>query len=246
MSDHPVSAPARSLTPEEFDQQVKAAHRVEQRIKTGLRAGVEALWEVAAGLYEFDEMAGWSALGYESLAHWLADPEVSMRKRTFYRLTGAYRETVVLREIPYEAVKHVDVSKLDVVLPAVKAGRKPMDEALSDAQEMGYRDLRQEYQGEPEPEPEPPAVPALAQPGAEEAQDSRRRENDPPPEHVDAEPAHNANTVGSGQVLLTVAEAADLLDGAREALRRDRRDRLILYVKKVEAALTAALDGGGP
>jgi hypothetical protein len=146
---------ARDLSPEEQQARAEHAHELDQKIKAGLRAGREALWEVAVSLHEFDEENGWSALGYEKLGDWLADPEVQMQRTTFYRLTGAYRELVVIRKVDFEEVKQLEVSKVDIVLPAVRQGRVALDEALEDTKSMGARDLRDAYLSRPAPQVNP-------------------------------------------------------------------------------------------
>src|SRR3954452_25041876 len=65
----------------------------------------------------------------------------------------AYRETVVRRGIPMSTVETIDFSKVDVVSPRVKSGEVSSEEALSDAQELGWRDLREKYSKRPAPIP---------------------------------------------------------------------------------------------
>jgi hypothetical protein len=60
-------------------------------------------------------------------------------------MTQAYRETVVRRQIPMSAVESVDYSKVSVVLGKVRQGKVDVQEALDDARELGWRDLREKY-----------------------------------------------------------------------------------------------------
>lgn len=232
---------ARELTAEEAEERVKHCFDLHTSVIAGLRAGRVALWDTAAALHEFDEERGWSALGgYDTLGDWLADPEIGMTKSTYYRLVGSYRELVINRQLSQEAVKDLDVSKVALVLPAIKAGTVTADEGLSDAQEMGWRDLREHYSKRPDGgssagagTPGAEATSALgAQDGGGEDDDDEvfvpppvndGTDNEPvlaseavAPTEVDVidEPAQKSDPPTSGQVRIEVAAACVLCDKA--------------------------------
>jgi hypothetical protein len=102
-------------------------------------------------LYEFDEQSGWSALGYESVRHYCADPGIEISRATYHRMKRAYEQTVVLRQVDFNRVKQIDYTKVELLLPKVATGKKKIDDALDDAEGMGWRDLREEYWG-PKPD----------------------------------------------------------------------------------------------
>lgn len=143
------------LSPDEAEERGRRAYELDQEVKAGIQEGREALWRVARALYEFSEMSGWTALGHDTLGEWLADPEVSMTRTTFHRMVGVWRELVVLRKLPESEVLELEASKVDIVLPAVKAGRVTLKKALKDVRALGARDLREEYLSRPEPRPAP-------------------------------------------------------------------------------------------
>lgn len=145
---------ARELTGDEEEARAAQCYELDQRVKAGLRAGREALWDVAAALYAFDELSGWVALGYERIGDWLADPEVTMTRAQFYRLTGMYQELAVLRSVPEKKLKELDSSKVAIVMPGIKSGRVKLDDALDDVQALGARDLRDKYIGRKDPKDE--------------------------------------------------------------------------------------------
>jgi hypothetical protein len=152
MSDvTPQAAPAVALTDEETEERARACWELDQAIKAGMRAGREALWEVARNLHAFDEAHGWTAIGYDRLGDWLADPDVSLTRSTYYRLTATWRELVVLRRVDETRLLALDASKVDVVLPSVKAGKTSLDDALEDVQSLGMKDLRARYYKRPDP-----------------------------------------------------------------------------------------------
>jgi hypothetical protein len=202
---HPTAPAPRELTDEEAEERAQRCYGLEQSIKAGLRAGREALWEVARSLHEFDEESGWSALGYEKLGDWLADPEVSMTRRTYYRLIGTHRE-LAARKVKPELLPALDVSKVDIVLPAVKAGRVALDDALEDVKELGARDLRDKYLKRPDPAESVPDPGDGANVGTDEDEPypAPMNDGDDTPQWAGdaqpSEPAHNEDTSPSGQV----------------------------------------------
>jgi hypothetical protein len=154
------------LTQQEAEKRAEVAFQLNERVKDGLAAGREALWQVAEALYEFNEEAVWTALGYETLADWLADPDIGMTKSTYYRLTRMWRQLVIHRKITPAQIKLLEPSKVDIVLGAVEQGRVSVNKALADAKDMGARDLREVYMRPTTPEPGPEEADAQA---AEEA-----------------------------------------------------------------------------
>jgi hypothetical protein len=146
--------------------------QLDQLVKTGLKAGRAAMWATAEALYHFDEESAWTVLGYRSRAEWLADPEVAMTERSYQRLVRVWREAVVRREIDPSSLARLDVSKVEIVLPAVERGWSQLAEALADAEALGWRGLRRKY-GRPserssvtpkESDPAPPGSSPRAQP----------------------------------------------------------------------------------
>jgi hypothetical protein len=142
------------LSPAEAEERGRRAYELDQQVKQGIREGREALWRTAQALYDFSEMSGWSALGHDTLAEWLADPEVSMTRSTYHRMVSVWRELVVLRKLPESEVHELEASKVDIVLPAVKAGRVTLKKALKDVRALGARDLRDEYLKRPDVPPD--------------------------------------------------------------------------------------------
>jgi hypothetical protein len=206
VTDQIAPPPARELTDEEAKERAEECYKLDQRIKDAFRAGREALWDAAAALREFDEKSGWTALGYETLGDWLADPEVGMTRRTYQRLIITHRE-LTRRNVPKELMAKLDVSKVDIVLPSIKAGTVKLSKALDDAQAMGARDLRETYYKRPDPaqkddeEDEPANV--GTQPGEDEYPAPANDGNDTPQwagDGDDEEPAHNESPAPSGQV----------------------------------------------
>jgi hypothetical protein len=147
MADHPVPASPVELTEEEMAERAQTMYALDQQIRAGLNKGRVGLWEAAKALYEFDEQSGWSALGYESVRHYCADPGIEISRTTYKRMKRAYERTVVLRQVDFDRVKQIDYSKVDIVLGKVETGEKKIGDALDDAEALGQRDLRDEYWG---------------------------------------------------------------------------------------------------
>lgn len=136
---------SKELTPAEFQARVDDAHRIQEEFIKAMGRGREAMWDLSKWAYEFKEAQGWTALGYEKLVDWLAQPEISVTRATFYRLHQTYYDMVVKREIPEATMRQVDQSKVAVVLPQIKAGNVSVEDALSDAEVLGMQDLRDKY-----------------------------------------------------------------------------------------------------
>lgn len=177
MTDQLTAGRARDLTPEEADERMKRLTGLERQIHAGLRAGRATMWAVAQSLYEWDEEAGWSALGYESIGDWLSQPEIGMSRKTYYRSVQMWREFVVVRRLDPEKLLALDIGKVEVVLPALKAGRVDLDDALSDAEALGRADLRDKYYGPDQHAREPGDPPA----------DHSQRNGHPDPEPVECD-----------------------------------------------------------
>jgi len=143
MNTEMVVPEARQLTPEEYAEWTEQAFQDEQAIKAGLRNARAGLWQAAEALYRFSETSGWAALGHESLGDWLADPEITMSRSTYFRMVEAHRELVVLRHSPN--VGTLDLTKVGIALPALKRGAVTLEEVLSDVESLGARDLREKY-----------------------------------------------------------------------------------------------------
>lgn len=121
------------------------AHEVQEQIKTGC-AAIRTLWVALAGyLYEFFGKRMWKELGYETFTEWLATPEIDLGRTQVYALVEAYRELVVERGVDPEQLGLIDVTKIAVVLPAIRSGEVDLAEALADCESMSRSDLREKY-----------------------------------------------------------------------------------------------------
>jgi hypothetical protein len=143
----PTGAEARDLTPEERQQRSEVCFALEEAIKEAIARGREALWDLAANFYHFNENSGWSALGHEDCSEWLAQPEINITKSQYYRLIRRHKEMVLGRNVPMEQLVQLEPSKLDMVLPSVELGKITWEEARDDLTSLGARDLKEKYVG---------------------------------------------------------------------------------------------------
>jgi hypothetical protein len=135
-----VGAPVKAQSAE-----VDRAQEVQENIKKGCSA-IRGLWvALASYLYEFFEGKMWTTLGYETFNEWLATPEIDLGRTQVYALVEAYRELVIERGVDPETLGAIDVSKIAVVLPALRAGAASLEEALSDCETLSRSDLREKY-----------------------------------------------------------------------------------------------------
>ena len=144
MPDFPMMNPPRDLTPQEAEDRAKAMFALHQQIVDDIRRGREAMWDLAQHTTEFCDEAGWSALGYDKIGDWLADPEIGMARSTLQRLRQVYSE-YRLRRVPEAKMREIDVTKAQIVLPAIRSHQVKLEDAFEDAKELGWRDLRIKY-----------------------------------------------------------------------------------------------------
>jgi hypothetical protein len=146
MDDHPVLAPARELTPDEWSAAVKACQHLQEIVVAAVRGGRAAMWKLSEALYECEEAQVWVVLGYETKGEWLAQPEISLTRSTFDRMTRVWRRLIIHKQVDAPTLEHCDISKVDIVLPAIESHKATLKDALADVDTLGTRDLREKYQ----------------------------------------------------------------------------------------------------
>lgn len=118
----------------ELEARVVAARAVERRTWVTL-----AEW-----LTVFHQAEAWKQLGWDTFTAWIATPEVSLGRRQAYRLIQAWRWAGESGVSP-ETLELMDLTKLAVVIPALKAGRVELSEALDDVMLLSRSDLVEKY-----------------------------------------------------------------------------------------------------
>ena len=109
---------------------------------------------LAARLHDFHAAKAWELRACGSFNEWLGQPEVSITRADAYAMIGAWRDLVLDRQVAPQELEEIDLSKLAVVLPAVRAG-KDWQEALADCRTLSRSDLRAVYQPRDESDQEP-------------------------------------------------------------------------------------------
>lgn len=133
----------KRLTPEE--RAAKAAFEVETKIKKGTGA-IKQVWIALAGhLHEFYTGQMWVPLGHDKFESWLGDPAIGLKRSQTYQLIEVYEELVVKRGVSQEQLAELEMSKLAVVLPALRKGDVELEEVLSDCEELSRSALREKY-----------------------------------------------------------------------------------------------------
>jgi hypothetical protein len=126
------------------------AFQLEQKLKAALRITRRSLIDVAEACYGISRNHAYEALGYDTLAEFLAQPDVGMSRSEFFTAAKVHEVFVLEHGIDPERLADASLTKLDVVLPKVAAGEVDAEEALGDAATQGLRDLRDGYRGERE------------------------------------------------------------------------------------------------
>lgn len=133
----------KTTTPEE--RAAKKAFEVEQKIKKGTGA-IKQVWVALAGyLHEFYTERMWMALGHDKFETWLGDPAIGLKRSQTYQLIEVYEELVIKRNVSEGKLAELEMSKLAVVLPALRKGEIELDEALSDCEALSRSELREKY-----------------------------------------------------------------------------------------------------
>ncbi len=134
---------AKRKTPEE--RAAEKAFAVEEKIKKGTGA-IKQVWIALAGhLHEFYKGQMWTALGHDKFESWLGSPDIGLRRSQTYQLIEVYEELVVKRDVSQEQLGELEMSKLAVVLPALRKGDVELEEVLSDCEELSRSALREKY-----------------------------------------------------------------------------------------------------
>jgi hypothetical protein len=132
-------------TREEVEAQ--EAFEAQEGIKQTIRR-MRYQWAVLAGqLYDFHKRRLWEKLGYETVGDWMASPDIDLEYRQTYILIQVYREWVHKQGFSVEEVGRLNLSRLQVVTPAVQNRRISAKEAFADVESLSRTDLRERYQG---------------------------------------------------------------------------------------------------
>lgn len=111
---------------------------------------IRIVWVHLAGdLQEFHDDRHWETLGHDSFDAWLAQSDVDLQRRHAYRLIEAHRELVLRRELSPESIEDVEITKVAVVLPALKRGDVTVQDALADVRVLSRSDLAEKYSSVP-------------------------------------------------------------------------------------------------
>jgi hypothetical protein len=130
---------------ERTEAAAQRAYELERKIKHAASHIHSAWWDLAEHLHTFHEGGYWRPLGYDTLAEFLAQPELGISRTQFFRLTKLWQDLVVVRQIKPESLHEIEPSKVREVAPAIMAGEVEPSKALSDAQALSYRDVRERY-----------------------------------------------------------------------------------------------------
>ena len=137
----------------EYRPETQDAQGAHEQFLTGLNHMNRGAALAAEAAHKLRLNEGWKLLGYDSLSQYLADPDIAMGRTQFYSLADIWEQYIEQGGI--DPIRLCAPSKLEVPLPALKAGDVTVEEAVEDAETLGLRDLRVKYRGEPEPSGRP-------------------------------------------------------------------------------------------
>ena len=147
--DHPVvAADHKPLSDKDIEQLAKEAFECERKIKIAVQAVHGGWWLLAEQAYAFHEAGYWQILGYDSLDEFLAQPDIGMSRSSFFHMTKTWRDLVVVKQLPPADLKELEPSKVREVVPAIMRGEVEPADALDDAKQLSYRDIKTKYRPE--------------------------------------------------------------------------------------------------
>jgi hypothetical protein len=141
-------AEAKALTKAQVAKRRKTAFALERQIKTAAQTAYLAWWALAEALYEFHEGGYWTELGYDTLAEFLAQPEITISRSQFFKQSKTWRDLAVVKKVKPDRLKELEPSKVREVVPAIMRGEVKPADALDDAKELSYRDVVRKYRPE--------------------------------------------------------------------------------------------------
>lgn len=123
------------------------AHSLHEQV-VGACTAVKQSWVLLAGrLHAFHAEKAWDVLGYDRFEDWLGTPEIGLSRSQAYQFIEAWQQLVIDRDVQPARLGEADVSKVAVVLPALKRGEVKTDEALADCESLSRSDLIDRYRG---------------------------------------------------------------------------------------------------
>jgi len=135
---------SKALTKEE-QKRVDEAFALERRLKYSVAVGWAAWWETAKVTHEMHEKKSWELLGHDTLEEFLAQPDLGMSRRWFFKMSQTYRDLAGVRQIEIDRLKQIEPTKAMEVRPAIMSGDVNAEQALSDAESLSFRDLAEKY-----------------------------------------------------------------------------------------------------
>jgi hypothetical protein len=116
------------------------------RLLEGLGTARMALSAVAQACHELSRDKSWIDLGYESLAEFLASPEITLTRTQFFSMAQVWERYVLDGGVDPRDLAVAHPSKLAIPLRALGANEVTVAEALADVATLGARDLREKYE----------------------------------------------------------------------------------------------------
>lgn len=144
MAESKSASAGTSMTKQE-QALVDTAFALERLLKEASAGARRSWWDMAKVAYQVHQQRAWELLGYDTLEEFLGQPEIELSRRGFFRAVQEWRDLVEVKQIPVETLQAIEPSKAHEVRPAIMSGSVKVEQALSDAQELSYRDVVEKY-----------------------------------------------------------------------------------------------------
>ena len=117
-----------------------------ERLLRGLWTKNLANSVVAEACYDISRDKSWTDLGYESLAEFLASPEITMTRSNFFRMAQIWELWVLDGGVDPQQLGVASPSKFAIPMRAIGANEVGVAEAFADVETLAARDLREKYE----------------------------------------------------------------------------------------------------
>lgn len=151
----PAVLEARGISKTEAKKLVRQAFALDRKAKASVSGANVAYWNLAEALYELSEIRGWELLGLDTVEEYLGQPELGLKRSTYFHAVRIWRDLVVVKGVDPERLAATSPAKIQEVVPTIMSGDVEVDRALDDAEALSKSDLRDQYAGPGGPDDNP-------------------------------------------------------------------------------------------
>jgi len=136
---------AETALTKEQQERVDQAFVLDRQLREALRLVHGGWWASAKVAHEMHQERAWELLGYSRIEEYLGQPEIGIPRSSFFKRSQAWRDFVGVKQIDVDELQKIDPSKVLETRPALMSGDVSVEQAISDAESLSYRDVVEKY-----------------------------------------------------------------------------------------------------